>query len=723
MNHISDELFSLHARYPGLMTVAMALIKGAALLCLTWGLARLLRQRSAVARAWVWRSGFAALLLLAAWPYRPALLGGVRLEVLVPTEEVVVSYSSLRKQPVDVQVEARASEPLVIEKDTTFGGVMKRAVRELDPFVVHAWWIVFMVLLGVKLVRARIGLRGLMAQSNPAHEDVIAACERVSRAAGLRSMPAVRVSADVDSPLLTGGRRRIIWLPDESAEWSAKKLNAVLHHEVAHLTRNDGAWQWAATIAACFWWWNPVVWFALARLKAETELAADEMVLVREVSATDFAQALVEIASVLLPRPARAFGVPMLGVSAIEQRVRAMLRHNPWRGKVGALGSTSLALLAVLMSGIVLVSCKQQPPKYISLAKLVVGGRMVGNSSPSGPAYVDYLQDFYGTIIETIESSEMRRRALDRVRALHPDMKESDVEIQVSQNKGSAIFNVRAFGSEPKYTRVFLDALLDEFLAFRIQIREQQKNKALTTLAEDVVRREKNLQETQDKLTAYLKQNNIVLITGVNNSAAMHLARLTDSREDMVTQLTVLDLARGDFAGALEEKESRAADLAASAGETAFPRLTMTEKDYLQNKLELLKLGGEKAFLVREAGESDPKVAEINRSIGKLEAVLEFEEKQLAEEMKRTKASLERRLKALDAQIEVKKAEALDLGGKIATHGALEKDYKERKQAYDEILALVRRFTVNEDMSGDTVTVMERASGAVQDMQRGWFGL
>ena len=84
---------------------------------------------------------------------------------------------------------------------------------------------------------------------------------------------------------------------------------------------------------------------------------------------------------------------------------------------------------------------------------------------------------FYGTIIETIESAEMKRRALDRVRALNPDVKDSDVEIRMAQTKGSAIFNILATGSEPKYTKIILDALLDEFIAFRQSIREQAQGK------------------------------------------------------------------------------------------------------------------------------------------------------------------------------------------------------------------------------------------------------
>ena len=64
MNSTADLLFSLHARHPGLMAVAIALLKGTAILCLAWGLSRLLLHRSAVSRAWVWRSGFVAMLLL-----------------------------------------------------------------------------------------------------------------------------------------------------------------------------------------------------------------------------------------------------------------------------------------------------------------------------------------------------------------------------------------------------------------------------------------------------------------------------------------------------------------------------------------------------------------------------------------------------------------------------------------------------------------------------------
>lgn len=110
-----------------------------------------------------------------------------------------------------------------------------------------------------------------------------------------------------------------------------------------------------------------------------------------------------------------------------------------------------------------------KPQEFRSLAKIVSARGVLADKGDDAAA----LADHYGTIIETLESAEMKRRALERVRALNPELKETDVEIRVVQTKGSAIFNILVTGREPKFTRIYLDALLDEFMAFRRQLQEQ----------------------------------------------------------------------------------------------------------------------------------------------------------------------------------------------------------------------------------------------------------
>ena len=168
--------------------------------------------------------------------------------------------------------------------------------------------------------------------------------------------------------------------------------------------------------------------------------------------------------------------------SAKFQRYKILLRRRWWFLLLTA--SIGVCVQALTITG--------KPQIFRSLAKLVAGGRMVANGDLQ---WQEQLQDFYGTIIETIESAEMIRKARERVHALHPDLKDSDVEIRVAQTKGSAIFNILATGSEPKYTQIFLNSLLDEFIAFRQSIREQAQGKVLSTFLQEVVNKQKVMVE------------------------------------------------------------------------------------------------------------------------------------------------------------------------------------------------------------------------------------
>ncbi len=110
-----------------------------------------------------------------------------------------------------------------------------------------------------------------------------------------------------------------------------------------------------------------------------------------------------------------------------------------------------------------------KPQQFRSLAKIVSErGALTGKGNDAA-----ILAVHYGTIIDTLESTEMKHRALERVRALNPGLNETDVGIRVAQTKSSVIFNILAMGPDPKFTRLYLDALLDEFMAFRHQLQEQ----------------------------------------------------------------------------------------------------------------------------------------------------------------------------------------------------------------------------------------------------------
>jgi len=147
-----------------------------------------------------------------------------------------------------------------------------------------------------------------------------------------------------------------------------------------------------------------------------------------------------------------------------------------------------------------------QATRYIALGKIVAGIRVDPQGGGNNQIVdQDRMQnEFYGTQIEILESGELKKRALDRVRGLHPELKEVTVDIRVTQTKGSAILKIAALGDEPKYTRVYLDALLDDYIAMRQEMLERSVGNAMNKVIEEVLSREKDVNKKKEVLNTFL---------------------------------------------------------------------------------------------------------------------------------------------------------------------------------------------------------------------------
>lgn len=251
---------------------------------------------------------------------------------------------------------------------------------------------------------------------------------------------------------------------------------------------------------------------------------------------------------------------------------------------IGASIGTALQVLRIT----------KKPQEFRSLAKLVAGGQLVFNDSVS---WREQQEDFYGTIIETIESAEMSRRALERVRALNPDLKDCDVAIRVARTKGSAIFNILATGSEPKYTKIFLDALLDEFISFRQSIREQAQGKVLQQFLQEVVSKQKTMEDSLAKFAKARAGGGDTL--SVRSDLERLVPRLNsqrNQRDDLRLKLKSMkndDAARAPFQTELEAIESEIHDIEKDLDRR---ELAIAELKMLQGKCETDKLAYDKLF-------------------------------------------------------------------------------------------------------------------------------
>src|SRR4029077_15992066 len=115
----------------------------------------------------------------------------------------------------------------------------------------------------------------------------------------------------------------VVLLPRHAREWTGRLRRFVLLHELAHVKRYDVGFQTLGRLACALYWFHPLAWYALRRLRIERELACDDCVGLAGERATDYAAELFQSAASYPPVPF-APEVAMAQRSNLERRLCAL---------------------------------------------------------------------------------------------------------------------------------------------------------------------------------------------------------------------------------------------------------------------------------------------------------------------------------------------------------------------------------------------------------------
>jgi HEAT repeat protein/beta-lactamase regulating signal transducer with metallopeptidase domain len=182
---------------------------------------------------------------------------------------------------------------------------------------------------------------------------------RLARRLGISTDVELVRNEHTGMPMAWGLFRPVVLLPSDSSGWSSERRRVVLLHELAHLKRHDCQTQILAQIACAVHWFNPLVWHAARRLRAERERACDDLVLASGTKGTDYAQHLLEIARSMRSVDHAAWAaVSMAKPSQMEGRLMAILDSD--RDRRSLTRVTSIAAV-LLMAALVLPLAALQP--------------------------------------------------------------------------------------------------------------------------------------------------------------------------------------------------------------------------------------------------------------------------------------------------------------------------------------------------------------------------
>lgn len=148
--------------------------------------------------------------------------------------------------------------------------------------------------------------------------------EEVQRTLGLHHRVFVIESSDQSVPVVTGFFRPYVILPCHWQSWTTCELRCVLLHELAHLWRGDLIAQTMSCFLICFYWFNPLAWYARRQLAIEREFACDDHVLNTQVKPSEYAASLLSVLQHCLRNP-HPLGIAIPVSGRFNYRIQAIL--------------------------------------------------------------------------------------------------------------------------------------------------------------------------------------------------------------------------------------------------------------------------------------------------------------------------------------------------------------------------------------------------------------
>ena len=331
----------------------------------------------AQAASWAWSTSLAialpALLLLALgrWNGFPArarwfIGAALMLRLLLPSVPELPGMNWLPAPKIALPSIAPADRhasmtPVVTVEGTAMETRIATAAREASPdwrpLLAVAWaagvlavfgWIAF----SHHVIRRRVARDSQPCTDPRAQRQLDWAAARM----GLSKTPVLLAMSGLPTVALFGWLRPRILVPHDLCDrFSPDEVRGIFLHELAHVRRHDVLWTWLALAASALHWFNPLVWLAMKRFRADRELECDRraLVLLDDTQKRRFGEALLKTLEAHQWRAAAA--VVPFAQRRPEIRTRILMITRPlatrWARLVSFIAAPCLVLLMLGHAG------------------------------------------------------------------------------------------------------------------------------------------------------------------------------------------------------------------------------------------------------------------------------------------------------------------------------------------------------------------------------------
>ena len=257
--------------------------------------------------------------------------------------------------PLPAPVPERTPDPGVVPPEALMTGGRGMAGRS-GFGMRQTWALVWLagagLVAGFGLVGHRRTMRRIAAAEIPTDQGLAESVAKVAAELRLFRAPRVVVSPAVDSPAVTGIFRPVLLLPEGFPRgFTADEARLILLHELTHLKRHDLPLNGLLCLLQVLHWFNPVLWFAFARMRDDRESACDAQVLSFDTidRRGDYGHALLKLQG----RPTQSgLSLGLVGIfersAGLRTRIHDISRHQRAHPVASVVGAAIVGVLTVV---------------------------------------------------------------------------------------------------------------------------------------------------------------------------------------------------------------------------------------------------------------------------------------------------------------------------------------------------------------------------------------
>jgi capsular exopolysaccharide synthesis family protein len=262
---------------------------------------------------------------------------------------------------------------------------------------------------------------------------------------------------------------------------------------------------------------------------------------------------------------------------------------------------------------------------------------------------------------------------------------------------GSRLVDVYFQSTDPGFASVAANALVDEYVAQNLELKQQSTQNMLEWLEKELSAQQRKVEESERALAEYRDRENALSLDDRNNIVFSRLTALNDALLKARTTRIEKD--------AVYSQVKSVTDLA-----TAESIAIVSQNPQIQTlKLRQADLQRQKVQMGERYGDRHPEMVKVNASLADAQRQLDLETNRILQSVKNDydRAVLEER--TLASNLEQAKGDVQDLSRKSVAYNVMEREARSNRTVYEALLQREKELRVSSNSRSNNVRVVDHA--------------